>query len=188
MGRPSSVTGWFKTLPFWDAPLERATPLPPPARRTLAVSPDHASVSPCHPDGQPPCPSRRRDHALASPGHLASLAASTRRAGATMHRDDAVLRRTSATLRRAGTILRPDAATFACFGPDLCSRPARPCALSPRWRAGQAPLSVAPTRLYACIVPLLRRISRSARPKGTGHAHQGCRWSRLSPGPNGGLT
>jgi hypothetical protein len=32
MGRPSSVTGWFKTLPLWDAPVGRAARLPPPTR------------------------------------------------------------------------------------------------------------------------------------------------------------
>ena len=58
----------------------------------------------------------------------------------------------------------------------------------PRDGALESPLSVAPTRPCACIVPLLRRVSPRARPKGTGHAPRGCRWSGLSPGPTGALT
>jgi hypothetical protein len=132
-------------------------------------------------------PSRQRDHALASLGPFAPLAASARCAGATMHPDDAVLRRISTTLCRTVTILRPATATFARFGPTF--PPVRPDHAShPRDGALESPIvrrADATMRLHSPAPPSRRPAVRS---KGTGHARQGCRWSRLSPGPVCGLT
>jgi hypothetical protein len=138
------------------------------------------------PTESPRYPSRHRDHALASPGHLVPMAASIRCAGATMHLDDAVLRRASTTLRRTVTMsvrmprpLRALAPTFRPLRRDHASHPRDGALDKPIVRRTDATI-----RLHSPVPPSHDRVPR---PKGTGHAPRGCRWSGLSPRPTSAL-
>jgi hypothetical protein len=72
------------------------------------------------------------------------------------------------------------APTFAPVRRDHASHPRDGALDEPIVRPADATIG-----LHSPVPPSHDRVPR---PKGTGHAHQGCRWSGLSPGPNGALT
>ena len=143
-------------------------------------SPNHASVSPCHPDGQPPLSVGPARSCARVPGAIRPIG-----------RVDSLRRRDHASGRRGSPPDRHHSAPDRDHGPpgyrDLCplwprrfvpsGATMRRIPATARWTSTLVRRADTTTRLHSLATPSRRP---AVRPKGTGHAPRGCHWSGLS--------